>query len=199
MILLRPVPYGTGTRNDIIYIMNIQDAWEKALKKTKIIRPRAQGLQTFSDTSLSYMFLAEALVNKGDTIVRQGEILVEKPAIILPSNLPLFEGFDFEKEFDLGLDMVTNFLLVRGVSFPSMKYNNKAEALKIYDGHVEKAVEYYSDMLQRKEDVNMGLVVGSEDCWQFSVLIFICTQIARSANTDIKRLLDNFKKNDKPI
>ncbi len=66
--------------------MNIQDAWEKALKKTKIIRPRAQELQTFSDTNLPYVFLAEALVNRGDTIVRQGEIKVEKPAIILPSN-----------------------------------------------------------------------------------------------------------------
>ena len=178
--------------------MNIQDAWEKALKKTKIIRPRAQELQTFSDTNLPYVFLAEALVNRGDTIVRQGEIKVEKPAIILPSNLPQFEGFDFEKEFDLGLDMVTNFLLVRGVTFPSMKYDNKAETLKIYDGHIEKAIKHYSNALQRREDVHSGLVIGSEDCWQFSILIFICTQIAKSANSDIRRLLDRFRKEDKP-
>ena len=176
--------------------MNIQDAWEKALKKTKIIRPRAQELQTFSDTSLPYVFLAEALVNKGDTIVRQGEIMVEKPAILLPSNLPQFEGFDFEKEFEIGLDMLTNFLIVRGVRFPSMKYNNKTESLKIYDGHVEKAIGYYSDMLQRREDVHAGLVVGPEDCWQFSVLIFICTQIAKSVNTDIRNLLERFRRKD---
>lgn len=177
--------------------MNIQDAWEKALKKTKIIRPRAQELQTFSDTDLPYVFLAEALVNKGDTIVRQGEVVVEKPAIILPTNFPQFEGFNFEKEFEIGPDTVTNFLIVRGVAFPSMKYNNKTQSLKIYDGHIEKAIAHYSNMLQRKEDVHSGLVVGPEDCWQFSVLIFICSQIARSANSDIRKLLERFRKKDK--
>ena len=77
--------------------MNVQDSWENALKATKIIRPRAQNLQTFSDTDLSYIFLSKALVNAGDTIVRKGEVLVEKPAIVLPNNLPQFEGFDFGK------------------------------------------------------------------------------------------------------
>jgi hypothetical protein len=176
--------------------MNIQDAWEKALKKTKIIRPRAQELQTFSDTPLPYIFLAEALVNKGDTIVRQGEVLVEKPALILPYNLPHFEGFDFEKEFEIGPDMVTNFFIVRGVIFPSMKYNNKTQSLNIYEGHIEKAITHYSELLQRKEDVHSGLVVGPEDCWQFSVLIFICGQIVRSADTDLKKLLERFRKKD---
>ena len=177
--------------------MNIQDAWEKALKKTKIIRPRAQELQTFSETNLPYVFLAEALVNRGDTIVRQGEIKVDKPSIILPSNAPQFEGFDFEKDFELGLDMVTNFLLVRGVTFPSMKYNNKTQSLDIYNGHIEKAIGHYSDMLQRREDVHAGLVVGPEECWQFSVLIFICTQIAKSANSDIRNMLERFRKEDR--
>lgn len=175
--------------------MNIQDTWEKALRNTKIIRPRAQELETFSDTGLPYLFLSEALVNRGDTVVRKGEVMVNKPAIILPSNLPHFEGFDFDKEFGFGQDMVTNFLLVRGVTFPSMKYNNKTHSLDIYDGHIEKAISYYCDMLQRKEDVHSGLIVGPEDCWQFCVMIFICSQIARSADSDIRRLLEHFRKN----
>jgi len=175
--------------------MNVQDAWEKALKNTEIIRPRAQELQTFSDTDLPYIFLSEAVVNAGDTVVRRGEVVLDKPAIVLPSNLPQFEGFDFEKECGLGQDMITNFLLVRGVTFPSMKYNNKTQSLDIYDGHIEKAVPHYRDMLQRREDVHSGLIVGPEDCWQFSVLIFICTQIARSANADIRKLLERFRRN----
>lgn len=173
--------------------MNIQDNWEKALKKTKIIRARTQELQTFSDTQLPYIFLAEAFVNKGDTIVRKGEILVEKPAIVLPHNLPQFYGFDFEKEFSAAHDMVMNFLLVRGINFPSLKYNNKTSSLDIYEGHIDKAVGHYSDMLERKEDVHSGLIVGTEDCWQFSVLIFICTQVAKSANSDIRKLLEDFR------
>lgn len=179
--------------------MDIQDGWEKALRNTKIIRPRTQELQTFAATNLGYIFLAEALVNKGDTVVRRGEVLVEKPAIILPSNLPQFEGFDFEEAFGPGQDMVTNFFLVRGVTFPSMKYNNKTNSINIYEGHVEKAIAHYSDMLQRREDVHSGLIVGPEDCWQFCVLIFICTQIAKSANSDIRRLLEYFRKKGKSL
>ena len=78
--------------------MNIQDGWEKALKYTKIIRPRPKDLLTFEATEVPYIFLSESLVNLGDTVVRKGQIMVEKPAIILPSNMPQFEGFDFEKE-----------------------------------------------------------------------------------------------------
>jgi len=173
--------------------MNIQDGWEKALKYTKIIRPRPKDLLTFEATEVPYIFLSESLVNLGDTVVRKGQVMVEKPAIILPSNMPQFEGFDFDKEFQSGQDMLLNFLLVRGVTFPSLKYNNKTYSLDVYEGHLEKAVGYYSDKLQQGEDVSNGLVVGPEDSWQFSILIFIATQIMRSADGDIKRLLEKFR------
>lgn len=173
--------------------MGIQDSWEKAIKHTKIIRQRPKELLTFAATDVPYIFLAESLVNIGDTVVRKGEVIVEKPAIILPHNLPQFEGFDFEEDLHYGQDMILNFLLVRGVTFPSLKYNNKTHSLDVYDGHLEKAIQYYSDRLQREEDVHRGLVIGPDDCWQFSVLIFIATQIVKSADGDIKRLLERFK------
>ena len=173
--------------------MNIQDGWEKALKSTKILRPRPKELLTFEATEVPYIFLSESSVNLGDTVVRKGQVVVEKPAIILPSNSPQFEGFDFEREFHSGQDMILNFLFVRGVTFPSLKYNNKTYSLDVYEGHLEKAIEYYSDKLQRGEDVANGLITGPEDSWQFSILIFIATQIMRSADSDIKRLLERFK------
>lgn len=173
--------------------MNIQDGWEKALKNTNIIRPRSKDLLTFEATDVPYILLSESLVNLGDTVVRKGHVKVERPAIILPNNLPLFEGFDFEKEFHSGQDMILNFLLVRGVTFPSLKYNNETYSLDVYEGHLEKAIEYYSDKLQRGEDVANGLITGPEESWQFSILIFIATQIMRSADSDIKRLLERYR------
>lgn len=178
--------------------MNIQDSWEKALNNTRIIRGRAHELQTFSDTNLPYIFLSEAVVNTGDTVVRKGEVIVEKPSIILPHNLPQFEGFNFEKEMEFNQDTVINFLLVRGVGFPSMKYDNKTHSLDIFDGHIEKAIAHFGNMLERMEDVHSGLIVGPEDSWQFSVLIFICNQVARSANSDIRKILERFRKKNKP-
>lgn len=177
--------------------MDIQEKWEKALEKTEIIRPRVQELLTFSPTDLPYIFLSESTVNIGDTVVRKGSILVEKPSLILPLGLPQFEGFNFEKEPDIDDDRVANFLLVRGVKFPSLKYNNKTYSLDIFEDRLKKAIEHYSDKLQREENVNTGLIIGPEDCWQFSVLIFVCTQVVRSTNGDIRKLLDEFKKKGK--
>ena len=174
--------------------MNIQERWEKALKRTEILRPRVHPLDTFGSTHLPYIFLAESAINSGDTVVRKGEVVVEKPSLVLPFNTPKFEGFDFEEKLHVNPDFLMNFLLVRGVTFPSLKYNNKTDVLEIFEGRLKKAVEHYANFLQRSEDVHTGLFAGTEDNWQFSVLIFICTQVARSADNDLKKLLEDYRK-----
>jgi hypothetical protein len=173
--------------------LNIQDSWEKALKHTEVVRPRVLPLETAMTTKLPYIFLSESLVNPGDTVVRKGEVFVEKPAIILPFNLPQFEGFEFEEGMRINEDFLKSFFLVRGITFPSLKYNHKTSSLDLYEGRLDKAIEFYGNWLKRQENVSTGLVIGAEDVWQFSVLIFICGQVVRSADGDIKKLLDDLK------
>jgi hypothetical protein len=170
--------------------MDIMDGWEKALKKTEIIRPRVKPLLTFATTEMPYIFLAESSLNIGDTVVRKGKIYAEKPAIILPENLPYFEGFNFEEDLDASESAVMNFLFVRGIRFPSYKYNNKVVSLDIFEGRLKQAEDKYRGRLQRKEDVHTGLIIGPEDVWQFSILIYISTMVARSADRDIRNMLD---------
>ena len=174
--------------------MNIYDDWTRALKNTEIIRPRLQSLLTFKDTHVPYILLSESSVNLGDTVVRQGEVVVEKPSLILPPNIPQFDGFDFEENFNNGEDSVVNFLLVRGLSIPSLHYNNKTHGIDVFEGNLNKAVSHYKDFLQHQENVQAGLMTGPEDCWQFSVIIYICTQVAKNANADIQKLLEEYKK-----
>ena len=177
--------------------MDFEKYWNKALKHTEIIRARIKALQTVGDTSVPYVLLSESSINVGDTVVRTGEVVVCKPALIVPPNNPQFDGFDFENE-DKNFDQnsLMNFLIVRGVSIPSLQYNNQTASLDVYEGKLSKAIKYYEQKLQQKEDVRTGLFVGPEDCWQFSLLIFICMQIARNAETDIKKLLDDYHRKD---
>src|SRR3989338_6859318 len=171
--------------------MNIQESWEKALSITEIVRPRVKPLETFATTKLPYIFLAESRKNSTETMVRRGEIWVEKPSLVLPFNMPHFEGFDFEEEMDINEDLLTSFLLVRGVTFPSMKFNNKTlGSLEIYKGRLSDAIEHHKNRLHAEENVHTGLVMGREDVCQFSVLIFIASQITRSASSDLKKLFD---------
>ncbi len=179
--------------------MNFNEIWTKALKQTEIIRTRVQALMTMGDTRVPYVILSESSINVGDTVVRKGEVTVQRPSLIVPPNNPQFDGFDFEGFGDgTGIDQnsMINFLLVRGISLPSMRYDNKTSSLDVYEGKLSDAIKYYNNILQQQENVQTGLIAGPEDCWQFSLLIFICTQIARNAEKDIKKLLNEYKNNN---
>ncbi len=173
--------------------MDIEESWNKALKSTEIIRTRILGLLTNMDTPVPYIFLSESSINLGDTIVRKGEVIVQKPALIIPPHNPQFNGFDFEKEKGLSENSLVNFLLVRGVLLPSMIYDNKTHSLDIYEGKLSDAIKHYQGLLQKQENIKTGLIAGPEDCWQFSLMIFICTQILKNADQDIKGLLNNLR------
>ncbi len=178
--------------------MDLESGWEKALKHTEIIRARVKPLASFETTRLPYIFLAESTVNMGDTVVRKGEVAVEKPALILPDHTPQFKGFDFEKDFPLGPEFLNTFFMIRGIRFPSLHYQNRTDFLDIHEGKLKKAIEDYNGRLQRAEDIDTGLVVGPEDCWQFSIVVLICHQILRQADGDLRRLLDEYRNRRDP-
>ncbi len=172
--------------------MDIDGLWDKALKGTEIIRARLQDLPTFETTPLPYIFLAESSLNMGDTVVRKGQILIERPSLILPS--PQLEGFAFDQEHQLSQDAVLNFLLVRGVRFPSLRYRHELSSLDVQEGALQKTIGQFTTRLQQAEDVHTGLVVGPEEAWQFSVLILVGSLVIRSTEGDVRRLLEAWRR-----
>lgn len=175
--------------------MDSINAWEKALRETNIIRTRISGLSTFSETQVSYILLSSSQINDGDTVVRTGEVLVHRPSLILPPNIPQLEGFSFDDD-SFNEDTMINFLMVRGVTLPSMKYDNKVFSLNVFEGKMDDAIGFYGNRLQREENTKTGLLSGPDDVWQLSLLIFVCTQIAKNSSTDIRRLLEEYRKKE---
>ncbi len=172
--------------------MDFEEMWGRALKHTEIIRSRVKSLSMTGDTHVPYVLLSESSINVGDTVVRKGEVLVQKPSIFVPPNNPKFEGFEFEEEKEFDQTSFINFLIVRGISIPSLRYDNITSSLDVYEGKLSKAIKRYQGTLQQEEDVRTGLLAGPEDCWQFSILIFICAQIVKNADQDIQKLLDEY-------
>lgn len=172
--------------------MDLQQLWDKALKSTEILRSRAVELPSFEATALPYIFLAESAVNTGDTVVRRGQVLIERPSLIWPS--AQLEGFEFQHDWSLSEDAVLNFLLVRGVKFPSMRYHHELSSLDLREGSLQSAITHYTNQLKQAEDVQTGLVTGPEAAWQFSVLILVGSLMIRSAEGDLRRLIDAWRK-----
>lgn len=173
--------------------MDFLENWNRALQNTEIIRSRVRSLMTFADTMVPYIILSESSINEGDTVVRTGKVTVEKPALILPPNIPQFQGFEFEENEVDHSGSFMHFLLVRGINIPSLKYNNETYRLDVHEEKLSQAIKHFNENLQRKENVTTGLITGPEDCWQFSLLLYICTQVARNAQTDIQQLLKQLR------
>jgi len=174
--------------------MDIQALWEQALKQTEILRMRLQDLSAVETTAVPYIFLAESSLNQGDTVVRRGHVLVERPSIVLPSFSPQFEGFEFDPALHLNADTLSTFLLVRGIQFPSLKYRHQLSSLDVVERSLHKASDDFKQQLTMAEDIKTGLVLGPEAAWQFSLLILVGALVIRSAQGDLRRILDEWRK-----
>jgi len=176
--------------------MDLEKEWEKALNNTKIKRQRLESLNTFKSTDIHYLLLAKSEVDISDSVIRKGKISVDRPLIVLPRSYPQFEGFDFKKDFEVDNDTIRSFLLMRGIRFPSLKYNNELYSLDVTENTLEEAIKKNLQLLERKEDIKTGLIVGPNDCWQLSLLIYVATLITKSADSDIKNIIDRLKEEE---
>ena len=176
--------------------MDIEQFWDKAQEKTEVVRGRVKGLSTFVSTAVPYIFLAESSVNEGHTVARKGKVIVEKPLIVLPEDMPQFEGFDFREDMEIGGDSVQMLFLMRGIRFPSLKYNNSVECLDLEETSLAKGVEKHKRQLEREENVSTALIIGPEECWQFSILFYLASLVGRSTRTDIINLLNRMHKEE---
>jgi hypothetical protein len=172
--------------------MNLVQAWEKALERTVVVRPRAKPLETFSATRLPYALLSASSVNPGDSVKRSGEVRLERPSLILPSALPQFRGFEFEKS-GTDSDFLATFLLVRGVTLPSFTYDNRAASLEVLEGPSAKVRARLAAELERREDVETTLLEGPEDVWPFSLVFFVAALAVRSGEGDMRRILERYR------
>jgi hypothetical protein len=174
--------------------MDIERLWDQARRRTEILRMRLQDLASFEATSVPYTFLAESALNAGDTVVRRGRVLIERPAIVLPNLSPQFEGFAFDTDLRLSDDAVATLLLVRGIRFPSLKYRHELSSLDVYEGSVGSAARHFLKQLAAAEDTTTGLVVGPEEAWQLSILLLVGAMVVRSAEGDLRRILEAWRK-----
>ena len=172
--------------------MDFEQKWNRAVKKTEIEKGWVGHLNTNSSTSLSYIMLSESLLDNSDTIVRKGKVEVTRPLIYLPDNNPVFEGFESSNQNLLDGSILT-FLLLRGISFPSLKYQNSVYSLDVDNLSLIEVIKKHKKELQRSEDVKTGLIIGPDDCWHYSLVIYVAALASRSASNDIKGYLRDLK------
>lgn len=174
--------------------MELEEKWQRTLEETKIARFYRYPLSNIHATSLPYIFLGASAINVGDTVVRKGKIVVDRPLILLPKNLPQFFGFDLEKDLDVDEDALRLFFLVRGIRFPSLKYQHESATIDVVENYPEHAAKSFKNELESKEDLMTGLIVGNAEFWQLAVLLYVTLVIGRSVPSDMEKFMDDLRR-----
>ena len=174
--------------------MDLDEKWQRSLEHTKILRFYRPLLSADDATEIAYVFLGASEVNPGDTVMRRGKVVVDRPLIILPRNIPQFLGFELEEELDTDADALRFFFSLRGVHFPSLKYQHEVSSIDLCEGELTRHSDRLEQQLSQQEDITTGLVIGMPSGWQFSLLIYVSFLINRSAPSDFQKFLDELRK-----
>lgn len=163
----------------------------EAVRNTKILRARKNYLFTFGNTRLPYVMVANSLINAGSSIIRTGEVVVEKPQIIISNDSSAFEGFDIDRSL-VDLDQVKFALMSRGISFPQMNYKNSTQFLEVVSDKLEVIIERQMNQFEDANDSRVGLIQCREDTWNLSLLHYVLTQVVRSSTSNMQEYLERY-------
>ena len=174
--------------------MDFEEKWQEVIAKTQIHSFYKHRLSRYETTTLPYTFLGASLINHGDTVVRRGSVIVDKPLIFLPRDIPQFTGFELEEELGVDEDNLRFFFMIRGINFPSLKYKHEISSIDVLEKDPEEAISFYRNEIERKEDIETGLIFGPVETWQLSILFYVNILINRSTSKDLEHYLEEIKK-----
>lgn len=163
---------------------------EYAARHTEILRHPRQHLSTFGITNIYYYLVTEPSYREfadetGETVVREGRVIAERPQIVTPYYLTHLEGFSYDARqyFDMLMRM-------HGPDMPGLfyTYKNEPRGLNIVSDSWPAVVGKLNEEIDKKNDPLASIIKGQDDLWDVSLLKFIYEITSRSAQTNINQL-----------
>lgn len=163
---------------------------EYVVANTEVIRPPRQRLATFGETQLSYYIVAEPVFTEltgspGETVVREGKVVAERPKIVTPHYLlNLFQGFKHGREY---ADYV---LRKYGPNEPGLlyRYRNEPSSMNIVSGLVPEVVGRLNDLLDKEGNALSTIIKGVDEMWDISLMKFIHELTRYSLSNNVAEL-----------
>ena len=174
--------------------MEMEEAFKMAQDDTRFIKVRKNLLYTFGATRLPYICLSQSLEHPESVMVRTGEVLADKPQIALPGETFSFEGFDESRDTPDDQDSESLAVtLARRISMPPSKYVNKSDAAMREPGSLSDAIQRVINRLENENDVRTGVIAAPEMVWGLSVLLYVGSQVARSAPSNVQEHFEHLR------
>ncbi|MYA62137.1 MAG: hypothetical protein F4X94_06140 [Dehalococcoidia bacterium] len=162
----------------------------RAAEQTWVVRHPRQNLATFGTTSLSYYVVTEPIYREiqpedSESVVRQGKVIAQKPAIVTPFYAMNLEGFS-----DEAYSYFRHLSQQYGPNSPGIlyQYRNETEKTDILSGLPNEVANRISDDLDGKKDELSVVMVGVDELWDVSLMKFIYEFTSKSAVENAQEL-----------
>ncbi|MFC1961724.1 hypothetical protein ACFLWN_01560 [Chloroflexota bacterium] len=162
----------------------------QAARNTEVLRPPRQTLSTFGTTRISYYLVTEPIypevveTSLTETVIREGNVLAERPKIVTPHYLSHLEGFSSVagKYFQM---MVNEY----GPDAPGIfyAYKNDPTDLNIVSEDWQSVARKLIDDIDRRGDPLVSVIKGQDDLWDISIMKFIFEMTRRSMGNNISQ------------
>jgi len=161
--------------------------------KTEIIREYRRALYTFGDIQLPYVLVAEHLRFMDRAVVRKGVMVVQKPQIVLPG---YYNGPEFSEGFEHAAGLKSEMAyLSRTMGLPYSKISNRPAAEESIEyGSLQDVIDRLKGHMDSQEDAETGLIKGTVDGAEVSLMRYSFGLIVRSAPENIKEFFERVKR-----
>ena len=170
-----------------------QDDIQYAMETTRVLHEPARRIDTFGTTKFEFLLLSELMDEVGRVRIRRGSVEADKPQLIKPPGLESyeFEGFSeraqefFNKIREAGLDPETARMIRYG-----FQMKRSATTEETVTGSIHNVADRIVQATVADGNPMMGVVLGVDDAWEFSILHFMIQMMGKSQDInafDFKR------------
>lgn len=146
-----------------------------AVNNTVVLHPPKQMLATFGTTNIHYYLLTEPSYKEfgegeGETVVREGRVISQRPRVVTPVYLGNIEGFsEHAKKY---LEMIVR---EHGPHAPGIFYGYKNEHMEtnIVPNDMRSVVQKLEEEIKKEGSPLTTIIKGVDELWDVSLMKFI--------------------------
>ncbi len=158
--------------------MEYNDQIEYAISHTELVRSPKQRLNTFGNTNIHYYLLTEPMDTVGETRIREGQVIADKPKIVTADYfLNAFDGFG-DNAVAQAHALLTRFDFSPDIM--EFKYRNDVGNSWILSESISDVCLKIGSKIDDEADTLAAILKAPDDAWQISLMKFIM-DMTRSA------------------
>ena len=157
------------------------------MRLTRVVRLPRQYLATFGVTRLHYYVVTKPLYQelapgKDETVVREGTVVAERPAMVTPTYMLNLDGFG-----DDARRYMEDLVRKLGPNSPGLlyQYRNEPEGMEIVGDEVSAVAQRIAGDLDSRSVDLASVIQGVDELWDVSLLKFIYEYTAASLSSNL--------------